>query len=231
MLPRPLPGFSLPLRSFSPASPARIASGLALALLAAGALNACASGSTAEVGVAGSAAPTMSASATPSATPTPPLSPELAKLREEALSMTEPERPELLAENTSEGAVTTAAYFLELYRYAFATGNTEPMESLSAETCTFCTNAIHSAEAIHEHGGWVDPWDQKANVAYHHEPRASREQDQVDLEYALGSITTREPDGSIRAQQDADPEARISVLLTYTGRSWRVEAAQPVENR
>ena len=52
------------------------------------------------------------------------LTPELKAQRDAALAQPAPEKPEQMNDATREGATLTAWYFLELYRYAYMTGNT-----------------------------------------------------------------------------------------------------------
>lgn len=228
MLPRPLPGFSLPLRSFSPASPARIASGLALALLAAGALNACASGSASGASVTGSSAPTVSASATPSASPTPTLSPELAKLREEALSMPEPEKPELMSSDTGEGALQAAAYFIELYRYTLITGDTDPLEELSDDKCVYCASTIENARGLIADQQWAEPWDQEITEFRYFERQAGNVHVRVDITVSFGELVTHDASGAVVVSVPPESDKTLAIALYFNGTSWVVRGAEVV---
>lgn len=60
-----------------------------------------------------------------------------AKKRNEALKMQAPVRPEEITQNTDKGAVATAKYAIELYNYAFSTGNVD-------EYAKLCKGALHN---------------------------------------------------------------------------------------
>ena len=66
------------------------------------------------------------------------LTPELRAKRDAALAEPAPEKPEQMNDQTREGATLTAWYFLELYRYAYMTGNTTELAAMSDDRCQFC---------------------------------------------------------------------------------------------
>ncbi|GCE77939.1 DUF6318 family protein [Cellulomonas biazotea] len=56
--------------------------------------------------------------------------------------MTRPERPAAMETPSAEGAAAAAAYFVELYGYTWATGDTSLWSAMSAETCEFCSAVL-----------------------------------------------------------------------------------------
>ena len=102
-------------------------------------------------------------SATPTSTPAPSASvkwtptPQEAKKRAEALSMPLPAKPEEIMQNTDEGAVATAKYAIELYNYAFATGNVYEYKALCISDRKSCVKVPMDTIKMHQNGGWVDP--------------------------------------------------------------------------
>ncbi|MBO3093612.1 DUF6318 family protein [Cellulomonas dongxiuzhuiae] len=77
--------------------------------------------------------------ATPSPSPTP--SP--------TLDVTvPPKRPEAMATPSADGAAAAASYFISLYVYMYATGDTSTWRQMSAPTCAFCLDAAADAEAV-----------------------------------------------------------------------------------
>lgn len=48
---------------------------------------------------------------------------------------------------SADGAAAAAAYFVGVYEYSYATGDTTPLGQLSAETCVFCTSAIEDIQS------------------------------------------------------------------------------------
>lgn len=53
-----------------------------------------------------------------------------------------PERPEAMNRDDAEGAAAAAEYFIELYPYVMATGDTEEFEAMSHRACGFCSQAL-----------------------------------------------------------------------------------------
>ncbi|WP_255499749.1 DUF6318 family protein [Actinotalea sp. JY-7885] len=83
-------------------------------------------------------APTVSSSptATPSPTPTPTTPPE-------AIA---PERPAAMDEISVAGAEAAATYFMQLYPYAYATGDLTEWRNLSDPECVFCNSVVLNVE-------------------------------------------------------------------------------------
>lgn len=61
-----------------------------------------------------------------------------------------PERPEAMKRTDAEGAAAAAEYFIELYPYVMATGDTEEFEAMSHRACGFCAELASQARAIHD---------------------------------------------------------------------------------
>lgn len=59
-----------------------------------------------------------------------------------------PERPAAMERDDAEGAAAAAEYFIELYPYVMATGDTEEFEAMSHMACGFCEDALEQAERI-----------------------------------------------------------------------------------
>lgn len=101
-------------------------------------------------------------SATPTSIPAPSASvkwtptAQEAKKRAEALSMPLPAKPEEITQNTDDGAVATAKYAIELYNYAFATGNVDEYAKLCKGTHKSCATTPDVIKKMHANGGWVD---------------------------------------------------------------------------
>ena len=106
--------------------------------------------SVSHTGVSATASPRSSASVkwTPTA--------QEAKKRNEALKMQAPVRPEEITQNTDKGAVATAKYAIELYNYAFSTGNVDEYAKLCKGTHKSCATTPDVIKKMHANGGWVD---------------------------------------------------------------------------
>ena len=97
-------------------------------------------------------------SATPTSMPAPSASvkwtptAQEAKKRAEALSMPLPAKPEGITQNTDDGAVATAKYAIELYNYAFATGNVDEYAKLCKGTHKSCATTPDVIKKMHANG-------------------------------------------------------------------------------
>lgn len=59
-----------------------------------------------------------------------------------------PERPAAMDRDDAEGAAAAAEYFIELYPYVMATGDTAEFEAMSHEACGFCTDVLNDARRV-----------------------------------------------------------------------------------
>lgn len=88
--------------------------------------------------------PPVETSVAPSPTPTP---------EPTETGPTKPERPAAMDRDDAEGAAAAAEYFLELYPYVMATGDTAEWDAMTwADTCSFCTGVSSDAREIAESG-------------------------------------------------------------------------------
>ncbi|QOR72276.1 hypothetical protein IM660_08625 [Ruania alkalisoli] len=67
-----------------------------------------------------------------------------------------PERPVAMGEESVEGAIAAAEYFIELQEYVFATGSLEQWEQLSDDGCGFCVNVSEQIESHFADGGHIE---------------------------------------------------------------------------
>ena len=96
------------------------------------------------------------------------LTPELRAKRDAALAEPAPAKPSQMNEESAEGAAASVSYFLDLYRYAYMTGNTTEFAAMSEDSCKFCQSAIDNATNLHKAGGWNDKWEQEiTNIRYY----------------------------------------------------------------
>ena len=96
------------------------------------------------------------------------LTPELRAKRDAALAEPAPAKPPQLNEESAEGAAASVGYFLDLYRYAFMTGNTTELAKMSEDRCVFCKSVVDDAVKLHKSGGWANKWEQNVtNIRYY----------------------------------------------------------------
>ena len=66
-----------------------------------------------------------------------------------------PVQPAEMGKGDEAGAKATARYYLKARAYAWNTGDTGPLKSISEESCMHCQNAITKVEEFYAHGYWA----------------------------------------------------------------------------
>ena len=142
-----------------------------------------------------------------------------AKKRNEALKMQAPVRPEEITQNTDEGAVATAKYAIELYNYAFSTGNVDEYAKLCKGTHKSCATTPDVIKKMHANGGWVD----KLQVTFTSGWVRKDIKDEliVQLWYYQSDGFEYSGTGSNLDLKQGKRAALVS--LSYNGSSWQVE--------
>ena len=164
-------------------------------------------------------------SATPTSMPAPSASvkwtptAQEAKKRAEALNMSLPAKPEEITQNTDDGAVATAKYAIELYNYAFATGNVDEYAKLCKGTHKSCATTPDVIKKMHANGGWVD----KLQVTFTSGWVRKDIKDEliVQLWYYQSDGFEYSGTGSNLDLKQGKRAALVS--LSYNGSSWQVE--------
>ena len=164
-------------------------------------------------------------SATPTSMPAPSASvkwtptAQEAKKHDEALKMPLPAKPEEITQNTDDGAVATAKYAIELYNYAFATGNVDEYAKLCKGTHKSCATTPDVIKKMHANGGWVD----KLQVTFTSGWVRKDIKDEliVQLWYYQSDGFEYSGTGSNLDLKQGKRAALVS--LSYNGSSWQVE--------
>ena len=128
--------------------------------------------------------PTVAAMTTPAARPSPSASSEpamsggyeigpdgvLVRPAEHAASTyTKPELPEEAKENTERGAEAAAEYYIATLSYAWNTGDTQSLSSLTAEGVPFADGQIEAINGLYS-SGWADGNESKVTKIVKVEP-------------------------------------------------------------
>ena len=150
------------------------------------------------------------------------LTPELRAKRDAALAEPAPAKPPQLKEESAEGAAASVGYFLNLYRYAFMTGNTTELAKISEDRCKFCQSAINRATSLHTTGGWIDKWEQNvANVTYY-EKLEGRDYNRVAVVVDYGTMTSHPGDGGSAKTSAPDKGRSLNFGVRYVDGGWLV---------
>ena len=149
------------------------------------------------------------------------LTPELRAKRDAALAEPAPAKPPQLNEESAEGAAASVGYFLNLYRYAFMTGNTTEIESMSEDRCVFCKSVIDRANDLHKDGGWSNKWEQEVTNIRYYEKLEGYNYNLVHVYINYGQMTWCHPG---KNPETADPieGQELKFGVRYVNGRWMV---------
>ncbi len=156
------------------------------------------------------------------------LTPELRAKRDAALSEPAPAKPPQLNEDSAEGAAASVGYFLDLYRYAFMTGNTTEFAAMSDDRCKFCKSTIDDANDIHSKGGWADKWDQEIVGMTYYEKLEGYEYNRVKVIVNYGAMASYYGDGKNPTTSEATYGQEVNFGVRYSNGRWMVGAVEAV---
>ena len=156
------------------------------------------------------------------------LTPELRAKRDAALAEPAPAKPPQLNEESAEGAAASVGYFLNLYRYAFMTGNTTEFAAMSDDRCKFCKSTIDDANDIHSKGGWADKWDQEIVSMTYFDKLEGYEYNRVKVIVNYGAMASYYGDGQNPTTSEATYGQEVNFGVRYSNGRWMVGAVEAV---
>ena len=157
------------------------------------------------------------------------LTPDLKAKRDAALAEPAPEKPEQMNDQTREGATLTAWYFLELYRYAYMTGNTTELAAMSDDRCQFCQSVIDRATKLHQNGGWADKWDQEITNYTYYEKIEGYDYNELDVTVSQGQVVSH-PGGEKEPTISAPEENQVlDFAVRYNGIRWMIGEVEVIK--
>ena len=156
------------------------------------------------------------------------LTPELRAKRDAALAEPAPAKPSQMNEESPEGAASSVRYFLELYRYAFMTGNTTELAKMSEDGCKFCQSAIDRSTSLHAGGGWIDKWEQDLTNVTYYEKLEGRDYNRVTVVVDYGPMTSHPGDGGAAKTSAPDEGRNLNFGVRYVNGRWSVGGVEVV---
>ena len=157
------------------------------------------------------------------------LTPELRAKRDAALAEPAPAKPEQMNDQTREGAAMTAWYFLELYRYAYMTGNTTELAAMSDDRCQFCKSVIDRATKLHQNGGWADKWDQEITNYTYYEKIEGYDYNELDVTANQGKVVSHPGGGKDPTISDPKDNQVLDFAIRYNGTRWMIGGVKVLE--
>ena len=157
------------------------------------------------------------------------LTPELRAKRDTALAEPAPEKPEQMNDQTREGATLTAWYFLELYRYAYMTGNTTELAAMSDDRCQFCQSVIDRATKLHQNGGWADKWDQEITNYTYYEKIEGYDYNELDVTVSQGQVVSHPGGGKEPTTSNPEENQVLDFAVRYNGSRWMIGEVEVIK--
>ena len=148
------------------------------------------------------------------------LTPELRAKRDAALAEPAPAKPPQLNEESAEGAAASVGYFLNLYRYAYVTGNTTELAKMSEDQCKFCQSAIDNATSLHSAGGWNDKWEQEITNIRYYEKLEGYEFNRVEATVSRQTITSHPGGGAATETSSPTENEVLDFAIRYVDGRW-----------
>ena len=157
------------------------------------------------------------------------LTPELRAKRDAALAEPAPAKPPQMNEESAEGAAASVSYFLELYRYAYMTGNTAELAAMSDDRCQFCKPVIDRATKLHEDGGWTDKWDQEITNYTYYEKIEGYDYNELDVTANQGKVVSHPGGGKDPTISDPKDNQVLDFAIRYNGTRWMIGGVKVLE--
>ena len=154
------------------------------------------------------------------------LTPELKAQRDTALAEPAPIKPDQMNEETAEGAAASVGYFLDLYRYAFMTGNTTELAAMSEDGCVFCNSVVDRVNQLHKDGGWAQKWDQTVTNVRYYDKIEGYDYSRIEATVDYGEMTSYSG-GTWEATTVPPTEGqKIRFAIRYTNGRWMIREGE-----
>ena len=150
------------------------------------------------------------------------LTPELRAKRDAALAEPTPTKPKQMNEESPEGAAASVGYFLDLYRYAYMTGNTTELANMSEDGCKFCQSVINNATNLHNEGGWNDKWEQNVNDVAFYEKLEGSDYNRTEVKVSHGTIVSHPGGGKATESSDPVENQILDFAIHYVNGRWMI---------
>ena len=150
------------------------------------------------------------------------LTPELRAKRDAALAEPAPAKPSQMNEESPEGAASSVRYFLDLYRYAFMTGNTTEFAAMSEDQCKFCHSAIDNATNLHKAGGWNDKWEQEITNIRYYDKLEGYNYNRVEATVSRQMIASHPGGGATTETSSPTENETLDFAVRYVNGRWLI---------
>jgi hypothetical protein len=139
-----------------------------------------------------------------------------------------PVLPEAAKAETKEGLEAFAGYWFAQLNFAYETGNSSGLESVTASSCEFCSKITNSLAANYANDRWLAGGRiETPSISTTFEPDEGGKY-QVVVQVQQAAITYFEPGGSEFRQQTQPSDTGNVMLMTYTTGNWQLNDLRPI---
>jgi hypothetical protein len=123
-----------------------------------------------------------------------------------------PERPEAMERDDAEGAAAAAEYFIELYPYVMATGDTAEFEAMSHRACGFCADALEDTARFQKSDQMYEGGDATGTVLVTYERDGATGIYPFDMSIEQAASTVIDADGTkVSSAKAYTSEVRVEI--------------------
>ena len=169
----------------------------------------------------GTGAPTATSTPTATASPTITMTPELEASKKRALATPPPPKPALSSDNSDDGAIATAKYWVQLHYYIYTTGKVDEYKALCNGDESTAIAPVKYATENHTSGGWTDPVAVNFTAAFRRDD--FKDDVVIQVNFEREAYTSYGGDGEIEYFPKQSRYA--GVKLEYNGTQWIVKVA------
>ena len=139
-----------------------------------------------------------------------------------------PALPAAAERSDLEGAIAAAQHFLELYPYAYNTGDLATWKAMSHPECVFCASVVENVEELHSAGGYEVGGHFTFETVTAREPLPGNEFFAVDFTVRQDPWTTLDASGEV-AEENSGGSFAILTAVAHTPSGWLVRAVSHEE--
>ncbi len=134
-----------------------------------------------------------------------------------------PAQPAQMSKGDEAGAAAAARYYLNAYSYAWNTGDTGPLKSISDKNCQFCKSESSRIDEFYAHGYWATKGytDVLQTQAIEQLPESEYGSDAYAVQFRIDEHLA-EGYTSSGFQEGRTDQTIIKLHVQWDGNSWRV---------
>jgi hypothetical protein len=136
-----------------------------------------------------------------------------------------PERPASMDRDDVVGAKAAAQYFVELYEYAYATGDLDEWRAIAHDECGFCKSVIDDVEQLYSGGGYMVGGNITVDEIYGSDPREGSEYFAVEIHMRQEAASEFSDAHEVVRSYD-DVERLLFFAMGWSDQGWHVREGE-----